>query len=371
MDNSGKIMAGVAYAKGKADLFSNFQKSNNFVLSLKRIKESEKSPIKSFTLLFFKNLRLFIKNKIDLFEALKISLFLFKAPEKKAIIQYIIDSIENGTSFSKSLSLFPRYFDGVVIKSMEVAESTATLDQTILSVITYLQEKQTTREEIKNAMIYPIILFCVMFSILTFWMVYIVPNFVDLFSDVGIELPLSTRIVVAFRYFILNYGWIMVLLLILLFKTKFINIRRIFYRLPILSKYSRDLKVLNFSLSMKIMLQNKIDLLSALKCCESPELNIDIVVNKIKKGTNFFLSLVSLNIFHEYEIAIIRAGEKSGTLQQSFEILSDILQQIVKSRTTKLINMIQPIMILVIGILLIIVIYAVFIPLYSNLNLDF
>lgn len=371
MNNSGKISAGVAYAHDKADLFQSLKKQNKFVISVKRGKGFEKAPIKDFTLLFFKNLHLLIKNKVDLLEALNICLFLFKSPEKKAIIQQIISSIENGFSLSKSLSLFDQFFDRIVVKSIEIAESTATMASTIENLISYLQKKERTREEIKNALTYPTILFCIMFSIFLFWIIYIVPNFVDLFQDVGIEIPLATRIVVAFRTFVIYYSWFVLIPLIFVFKMKLLKINQILNKIPFLSNHMRDVKVLNFFLSMKIMLQNKINLLSVLNALEEKELDISQVIDKIQKGNNLFVSLGCLNILKEYELAVIRSGEKSGTLQQSFEILSDILQHKVKSRTDKIISLVQPVMILVVGILLIAVICAVFVPLYSNLNLDF
>ncbi|MDR3031217.1 MAG: type II secretion system F family protein [Holosporales bacterium] len=373
IDRFGNIVINFAFSSNKENLLRYLKSNDEIVVYIRNQKEKIKNSLQDFTLLFFKNLYPLIANKLDLSTALRIVAELFKNREKKAIVKYIIYLISCGASLSKSLAEFNKYFDGLIIKSIEIAETTATLDVIILNIIEYLEAKLKVKSKIKSAILYPVILFCVMFSIFLFWIIYIVPNFVDLFYDIGIEIPTTTKIIVSFRSFIIYKSWIAFIIVAILLGIN--NIRKycggLLRKMPIFNNYARDLFAIRFFFSMKVMLKGKINLIDALKyfANNKNEYNIANVPEIIKKGSTLSVALRSLNLFREHELSIVKAGEKSGALWQAFETVSNILQAKIDEKTTRIISLVQPVSIILIGILLITVIYSVFMPLYSNLDI--
>ncbi|MDR0744345.1 MAG: type II secretion system F family protein, partial [Holosporales bacterium] len=366
IDNWENVLIGSVFAINKEDLLNKLQLNNETIVYIKKQKEKIKKPIEEFTLLFFKNLYPLISKKLDISTSLYIVSNLFKNMEEKAIVDSILHSISIGISLSKSLAVFEKYFDDLIIKSIEVSETTATLDITILNIIEYLETRVKLKSNIKNAILYPILLFCVMFSVFIFWIIFIVPNFVDLFNDIGIKLPFSAKMMMSLRSFLVCKSWIMFLIIAILLHSKIVlnHLKDFMLKVPLFRAHVRDQFSMRFFCSMKIMLKEKINLIEALNCFSQNknDYNISSVAEIIKNGSTLSIALRSLNLFHEHELAIIKAGEKSGMLWQSFETVTNLLQTRMKTRAERIVGLVQPVSIIFIGTLLVVVIYSVFAP---------
>ena len=136
-------------------------------------------------------------------------------------------------------------------------------------------------------------------------------------------------------------------------------------------KLKREINIYNFFVAMEIMLYDKINLLEALECTEDIVPQVKEVVESIRSGVTLLSALRRSKILNEYELSIIGAAEQAGNLWSAFQSSADISRQNIENKLRRIITFLQPVAITFIGILIIIFVYAMIFPLYSNLNTVF
>lgn len=374
LNKNGEVVAKTVFAEESFDFLEFFKKSDLVFISKMIQKSSIKKPIAEFTLPFFRNLAHLIKNNLNLLEALKIIKNLFKNEEAQAIVSTIIQHIYSGESLSQVLSKFDRYFDKVCIKSIEISEKTAELPNTLEKIVLHIEKNEKLKNRIKDSMRYPIILMCFIGGVFIFWLFVLVPKFAELFSEMNVELPAISRILISFSKMVIEHVlYILSAIVGLVFAIKHIVNK---YQLTKLSnifcrKLKREINIYNFFVAMEIMLYDKINLLEALECTEDIVPQVKEVVQSIRSGVTLLSALRRSKILNEYELSIIGAAERAGNLWSAFQSAADISRQNIENKLRRIITFLQPVAITFIGILIIIFVYAMIFPLYSNLNTVF
>lgn len=374
LNKNGEVVAKTVFAEESFDFLEFFKKSDLVFISKMIQKSSIKKPIAEFTLPFFRNLAHLIKNNLNLLEALKIIKNLFKNEEAQAIVSTIIQHIYSGESLSQVLSKFDRYFDKVCIKSIEISEKTAELPNTLEKIVLHIEKNEKLKNRIKDSMRYPIILMCFIGGVFIFWLFVLVPKFAELFSEMNVELPAISRILISFSKMVSDHVlYILTAIVGLVFAIKHIVNK---YQLTKLSnifcrKLKREINIYNFFVAMEIMLYDKINLLEALECTEDIVPQVKEVVQSIRSGVTLLSALRRSKILNEYELSIIGAAERAGNLWSAFQSAADISRQNIENKLRRIITFLQPVAITFIGILIIIFVYAMIFPLYSNLNTVF
>ncbi|MDR1391177.1 MAG: type II secretion system F family protein [Holosporales bacterium] len=375
IDKKGQIVEKCFFMNSDTDPFLILKNLDLTLISTRANRLNTKNPITEFTIPFLKNVKQLIKNKLDLITALTIVAQLFKNKEFRSLIYHIIDDIKSGSSFSKSLSKFERYFDMLTVKTLEISEKTAELPESLSRIISHIESESELRNKLKKAFRYPIILLFGVVLVFLFWLIVVVPQFAELFSEIGVTPPLISRIIIklscAFKTNLFYMVAISGMLAFIFFKKLFWQKGKISSNLPIISKINRDRLVLNFFSAMEIMLQEKITLIECIECLRIPHLKTDKIIGYINLGNSFSSALRKIGFLSDYELAIIETGERTGELCLAFKSITGIKREKLESRFKEIITMIQPITIGLIGILLIIIVYSLIIPLYSNLNLYF
>ena len=374
LNKNGEVVAKTVFAEESFDFLEFFKKSDLVFISKMIQKSSIKKPIAEFTLPFFRNLAHLIKNNLNLLEALKIIKNLFKNEEAQAIVSTIIQHIYSGESLSQVLSKFDRYFDKVCIKSIEISEKTAELPNTLEKIVLHIEKNEKLKNRIKDSMRYPIILMFFIGGVFIFWLFVLVPKFAELFSEMNVELPAISRILISFSKMVIEHVlYILSAIVGLVFAIKHIVNK---YQLTKLSnifcrKLKREINIYNFFVAMEIMLYDKINLLEALECTEDIVPQVKEVVESIRSGVTLLSALRRSKILNEYELSIIGAAERAGNLWSAFQSAADISRQNIENKLRRIITFLQPVAITFIGILIIIFVYAMIFPLYSNLNTVF
>jgi type IV pilus assembly protein PilC len=344
---------------------------------VKPCRSSLKNPIENFTLPFLKNLARLIENNVELISALNIVERLFDKLEEKAIVCAIKCSIRDGKSLSKAIADFPKFFNELTIKVIEIAEQTAGLTESLKNIINYLSVSKDTIKRLKNAIMYPIILLGFAIFIVVFWLIVVIPKFAEMFIDTGIELPFFTHCVLNISSFCTNSPVTLVvmlgfvaLLLIAVCRSKKYR-RNLVKHIPVIRKIRREFVAMNFFYGTAIMLQEKVVLLEAIKSMAT--VDDDIYASRIDvfitNGNSLTNALRKCKVFKDYEISIIKTGEQSGDLQSAFKSVSDILKIKLQQKLERIIILIQPLTLITIGVLLILIIYSVILPMYSTIEL--
>lgn len=374
LNKNGEVVAKTIFAEEDFDFLEFFRKSDLLFISKMVQKSSIKDPIAEFTLPFFRNLSHLIKNKLNLLEALKIVKNLFKNEEQQTLVSTVIQQIYLGESLSHVLSKFGRYFDKVCVKSIEISEKTAELPNTLEKIVLHLDKNEKLRHRIKESMRYPIILLFFVGCVFIFWIFVLVPKFAELFCEMNVELPTISRLVISFSKIVSgNVLYILFGIVGLVFVVKHVMYKYWIMKLSDIfcGKLKREINIYNFFVAMEIMLYDKINLLEAMECTEDIIPQVREVVNSVRSGVTLLSALRKSKILNEYELSIIGAAERAGNLWSAFQSASDISRQNIEHKLQRIVAILQPAAITFIGILLIIFVYAMIFPLYSNLNAVF
>lgn len=358
-----------AFADASCELNAVCSNSNVTLISAKKQKPFIKSPDKEFTIPFFRNLINLIKNQFNIIAALEITLKTFHNPESILIIEHIIDDIKSGASLSAAISKFARYFDNLTIKTIELAEKTAQLPEAISNVIEYLESNLKIRQKIRNAISYPVFLLCSVGFVFLFWIWVIVPKFAELFSEMGTALPFYTKLIIKLSNFLTNNTLYIVLFLaggIALFRKRF---KQIIFKIPVISKIKREIRISNFFKSMDIMLKAKINLIDCLRALRDSYPQTDDIIKLIQSGNSFSKSLSKSRIFESFDTAIIETAEKSGCLNSAFQSIVSLSDNYIQRKLDELIKLIPTISICFIGLLLVLIVCSLVIPMYSGMNI--
>jgi type IV pilus assembly protein PilC len=377
---SKKFSTGICFAKTIQELSNITSDKGCKLVSCKPIGcifKKSIANIETFSLPFFRSLHTLVSNNIDITQALQIITKSFKKEEHQAITKYLIYKISSGKTIHATLTHVDNanIFDQICIKTIEVAEKTATLPQALEHIIKYLEDNIATRKLIKCSMWYPALLLITILFVAVFWIFAIIPAFAESFASFGQNLPRITKILLLLRDFCANHIFI-VCGVCALFVYAAIKKRSFFLNASFLKKINRNLRALRFFHSMTIMLKEKIDFMDALLSSSISsqdkhfENGIKSVRRSIESGVPLSAAFKQSGLFSEQEIAILIAGDQAGTLPGTFEILFIISQRNVKDTIDRITAMFQPIATIIMGGILLVIIYSVFIPMYDQLSPD-
>jgi type II secretory pathway component PulF len=310
---------------------------------------------------------------LELLAALNIAWHLFGEPEFQAIIRSITNCIVEGFSFSKAIAEFPRCFDNLTVKTIEIAEQTACLDRSLHSIIDFLSATESINKKLRRSMIYPAILFAFILIAIIFWLIFVIPRFSELFGDLGVELPMITRCVLSVSSFCNNHAILFFLLFasicaVIIYPIHSKRMRnKIIAFIPILKEINREMKVMTFFYGVALMLKEKVNLLDAMTTITGSDEKTEFnkLETYIRSGSTLSNAMKQCEIFKEYEISVIETGEKAGALSQAFQAAADMLNSHLRDKAARVVTLIQPVAISFIGILMIIIIYSMIVPMYS------
>jgi type II secretory pathway component PulF len=142
-------------------------------------------------------------------------------------------------------------------------------------------------------------------------------------------------------------------------------------KIPVLSSLKRELFAMNFFSVIEVLIRERVHLIDCLECASDigNRREISEIIEDLKNGSMLSTAMKKSKLFSDYEMSIIKTGENSGDLWPAFKTGSEFLKRKVSERTKKLISLIQPITILFMGLLLIVIVYSIIVPMYSNLDL--
>lgn len=282
----------------------------------------------------------------------------------KKILEVTRDDLSGGHRLHTSFSKFPRVFDKVTVNIVKASEEAGTLEIALKDLRISIQKDVEFNDKIKSALIYPIFIFGTFFAVLVFMLIMVIPKVAGVFRNLRIDLPLPTKIMVFVSdlltkntLLVLIVTGIIILLFVLLFKTKRVLILNIFYSLPLISKVVRYIDLTRFSRSMHLLLT------SGLPITECLELTQDVVIKSqmskiidqcketVVSGKTLSEGLkVSKGYIPPIMIKLVEAGEKTGTLDKSMLDISIYFDYQVTGALKTVTALIEPIMLVLIGV---------------------
>jgi len=353
LHREGFILIG-AKTKDKKRLIGVFSR----ISFLERVSLTEK-------MMFIRNLRVMVAAGVSLPRSLKILSNQTKSKKFGRVILKIRNSIIEGEPFSLAISRYPAVFSDIFVGMIKIGEETGTLEGALEILSKHIEKEYQLKSKIKSAMVYPAVIILAMTAIGIVMLIVVIPRLSEVFSDLGVELPLTTRMVIAFGNFLANFWYILpIIVLIIVFALRFflktktgkIIINTISLKAPLVNSLTKKINSAYAIRTLSSLISAGISLVRALEIVSNSSSNIYYkraakeASEKIKKGAKLAAALGEhKGIYPSLVIQMIEVGEETGETSSILEKLSEFFEEEVSTITKSLSSIIEPILMLIIG----------------------
>ena len=333
-------------------------------------------------LLFTKKLGTMMKAGLAIVPALEMLQVQNENPSFSPIIEELLLQINAGVPLSQCLERHPALFDNVYVNLIKAGEASGNLD-TFLDRITFSLEKSIKiKKAIKSAMMYPIILLCVAFSVVGVMMVFVVPVFVDIFGEAGIELPAATKIVMHISDFLRS--WVAIIFfggLIVGFQVLkkvlqsnealMLSFDKGIFNVPVVGKLIKDSIMARMAMILTNLIAGGVNLVEALEIVKNSISNTKIqaslekVKREIYSGRPFSTSLRDTKDFPETMCGFIAVGEETGKLNEMLNTVALYYEEEFDDSVDAFSQLLEPLMIVFLGVVIGFILVAMYTPIFQ------
>jgi type IV pilus assembly protein PilC len=302
----------------------------------------------------------------------------------KSVLSQVERSIEEGSSFTEALQKHPRVFNQFFVSMIKAGEASGMLDTILDLVATYLEKVASINRKIRAAVTYPIVVGTLAISI-TFFLVWkIVPKFEEIFEELEGQLPLMTRITVAASHFVQKYYLLVFIgvavLVVLLWQLRRTHTGRRVYdrvkmKLPVFGPLFLKVAVARFSRTLSVLIRAGVNILAALDIVARTAGNslIEDAVLKtkssIQSGETLAKPLVDSGIFPPMVTRMVDVGERTGALENMLSKVADFYEDQVDATVGMLMSLIEPLLIVFLGVMVGFIVISMFLPLFKMIEL--
>lgn len=299
----------------------------------------------------------------------------------KIIISQVIQDVESGQNFSTALSRHPDVFNQIFISLVAAGETSGTLDAALERLANQQEKDAEIMSKVKGAMIYPLIVLLVMFAVIGFMIVKVLPQVEVLYDGIpGANLPLLTSMMLALSRFIVNY-WVYLLILLgagLFFMTRWARtlggkrvVDKAKMRMWPVGPLFMKLYMARFSRTGTTLVATGVPLIQMLEVTARAIDNIHIeaslkaAIEKVKGGKSLSEALEHDPNFLSLVPDMLRVGEQSGSIEQMLAKTADYYEKEVDNQIKTISTIIEPVLMVILGIFAFIIVAAVLLPIYS------
>jgi len=286
-------------------------------------------------------------------------------PALREVVEDVQGRVREGTGLANALAAHPRVFPQLYLSLVRAGEASGALESVLERLAGHLERAQEVRETITSAMIYPVVLVLVAVSAVLLLLAYVVPQFAQLFADVGEALPLSTRIVVASGELVRDYGVYLALAVaggIGLFWAALKRPRwrrrldALLLRAPLLGELLARISTARFSATLATLLGNGVGLLEGLRIARAVVTNSMLderlarVTERVQEGSRLADALEEQVAAPALAVQMIRVGEESGELEAMLQRVAAVYERELQVGLKRLLSVLEPALILGLGL---------------------
>ena len=342
-----------------------------------------KKKVKSEDLVIFsKQFATMVKAGLPILQVLEMLRDQLENPTMKEIIEDIRRSLEGGVTLSKCFEKYPKLFDNVYINLIKAGEASGKLDVFLLKIVESLEKREKIKKKIKGALMYPSIMFTVAIVVSAFMLVKVVPVFAKMYDGMGIALPKSTAVIMGMSDFLRGTGGMVLLLSIIGFivafrylTTKNEKIKYLWHKqvlkLPVFGDMILKSLIARISLILGNLSAAGVNLLEALEIAKSVSNNVVVTeaLENVKKGVFSGDTLTKLflkePLFPPTFSQLIAVGEQTGNLDEMFNSVAMYFEEEFDSAVDNMSSLIEPIMIVFMGIMIGGLMIAMYSPIFN------
>jgi type IV pilus assembly protein PilC len=301
-------------------------------------------------------------------------------PTFKRMLKQIKESVESGSTLAESLKKYPKHFDNLFVNMVAAGEAGGILDVILKRLSGYMEKAAKLKRKVKGAMVYPAITISVAVMVVIVIMVFVIPVFQKMFAEFGSALPAPTQIVINMSSFVkskIHYLIIAVVLFIIALRKYYktekgrLSVDAFMLKLPVFGMLLRKVAVAKFTRTMGTMLSSGVAILEALDIVAKTSGNrvienaIYSVRSGISEGRTMADPLLASGVFPPMVCQMISVGESTGALDAMLEKIADFYDEEVDQAVENLTAMIEPLMIVFLGVIVGGLIVAMYLPIFK------
>lgn len=330
-------------------------------------------------ILFTRSLATMVNAGLPLLQGIDVMIEQTEKQNFKQVLTQIGQDIEAGLTFSDALKKHPRAFSELYSSMVRAGEASGNLDGILIQLAEYLEATEKLKRDIRSAMMYPIIALVIVVAIAGGLLVFIVPRFKDIFDTLGGTLPAPTLLLIAVSNALRNYLLIIVgVIIVIALAIRYyyttqpgrLQIDALLLRIPVFGPLLRKVAISRFARTMSTLTRSGVPVLAALEIVERTIGN-EVIAKavkgsqaSIKAGATIADPLTRSGVFPVMVTRMIDVGEKTGSLDELLTKLSEFYDQQVEATIAGLTSLIEPILILFLGIIVGGMVLALFLPIF-------
>lgn len=379
-DINSKKYHGKREVNSREELVTLLRSENLYLLKCKEIvKEENRKKMKLNDLSeFCRELGTMVSSGISLIMAMNIIAKRTPSPKLQALYKDIYVKLQQGLSLSDALAAQGEMFPSLMINMFRASESTGMLDKTSMKLATQFDKDNKLQNKVKSAMIYPMILVIVTIFVVIAVFTLILPNFFDMFGDAPI--PLITQVMFGIsKAMIADWEWFLIgVLIIICIITMSMRVTKIRFawdkfkvHCPKVGYLTKIIYTARFARSMSSLYTSGVSMLNSLALARGTINNVyiasqfDEVIKQVRDGTNLSQAISIIDGFDPKLSSSVYIGEESGKLDQTLLNVADDFDYEAELATEKMVTLLQPLMIIILGVIIGTIIISVMLPLYS------
>ena len=377
-----RLVRGEVVAKDEEEARKKLQRRGIRPLRISKVKTARKRRITQEDItVFTRQLATMMKAGLPLMQAFEIVARGHSNPSMTEMLMQVRSDVEQGSALGKSFSKYPKYFDRFYCNLVSAGESGGVLESLLDKLAVYKEKTQAIKKKVKTALTYPIAIIVVAIALIFIMMMFVLPAFKEVYANMGAELPGLTQLVMNLSDLFVDYGWIMIILLIVsafgLYKlhekspTFQKRIDALILRLPVFGTIVRKATIARWARTTSTLFTAGVPLVEVLDSVAGASGNIlyeeatQDIRAKVTQGLSLTSSMQSTDMFPNMVIQMAAIGEESGSLDDMLNKAAEFYEDEVDNSVTRLSHLMQPIIMVVLGSLIGILLIAMYLPLFN------
>lgn len=298
----------------------------------------------------------------------------------KTVFFNINRDLEEGLSFSSSLSKYPEVFDELFVNVVRSGETTGNLELVLDRLSQKLDAEQSMSSKLFSALIYPIFIVVALIAVGWLLMVKIIPQIEEVFRESNVPLPWATKALIAVSHFLIGYWWILVILVIgaVIFAKYYLSSEggRDFYsrvqiNLPGFKKVTSDIYMARFCRTIEMLFESGVPMIEAINTTANVMINgyykksLRRIAKNVQKGISFSAELSKDPLFPPLVSQMLAVGEQTGKSGEVMEKLARFYEGEADNAVKGVYSLVEPLAMVVVGIGVAILVFAVLVPIYQ------
>jgi type IV pilus assembly protein PilC len=304
-----------------------------------------------------------------------------KNPKMRDLVNSIRTDIESGSSLSESLSKHPVQFDELYRNLVKAGESAGVLDTVLDTVATYKENIEALKGKIKKAMFYPAMVVAVALLVSAILLVFVVPQFKDVFANFGAELPAFTLLVINLSEFMVKWWWAIfgvlggAIVAFIMIKKRSVAfshfLDRLILKLPVIGKIMHEAALARFARTLAVTFAAGVPLVEALDTVAGATGNtvyekaVYRVRDDVSVGYQVNLAMKQTNLFPHMVVQMTAIGEEAGALDTMLYKVAEFYEMEVNNAVDALASLLEPIIVVMLGVIVGSMVVAMYLPIFK------